>query len=261
MNTLEDKVKRVNLVNNKEKFELKFFNIHISHRKNPHFINVINRKITTGIKVKTYLYKHFVQPYVLMKNEKKLLRYLEIGPGETRIKNFETLNTLLINETDYIGQLGGKLPFKDDSFDIVYMSHVLEHIFWHKLTPTIKELRRIIKPGGYIEIWVPNGLKIAQAFVDAENNINDDFTKDGWYRFNPQKDPCLWFSGRMFTYGDGLSSTANNHYNIHLSAFSPRFLCKLLSDNGFVNIEKMDNSMCRGHDHGWINLGIRAMKN
>ena len=99
----------------------------------------------SGLKLKTFLYKIFVQPVKLRKCSKKGVRYLEIGPGEKRISGFETMNTLLINETDFIGQLGYKLPFKDASFDLVYMSHVLEHIFWHKLEGTIQEVARIIK--------------------------------------------------------------------------------------------------------------------
>ncbi|MBQ6516858.1 methyltransferase domain-containing protein [bacterium] len=185
---------------------------------------------------------------------------MEIGPGENRIEGFETVNTLLINETDYIAQLGYKLPFNDNCFDVIYLSHVLEHVFWHKTAETIKELRRILKPNGQIEIWVPDGLKIAQAFCDAEHNINMDYMNDGWYKFNEDKDPCVWFSGRMFTYGDGRTPNANNHYNVHLSAFSYRYLYKLLQDNNFKDIQKMDNSECRGYNHGWINLGIKGTK-
>ncbi len=250
----------IKLDNKKDRIELRIFKIKISHKKKTFFLNPINPKITYILKLKTLLYKYFIQPFVLLKNEKKSYRCLEIGPGEKRIINFETLNTVLLNETDYIGQLGKKLPFKDNSFDILYMSHVLEHIFWHKLDQTISEIYRIIKPGGHVEIWVPDGLKIAKAFVDAEYNNSPDYTMDGWYRFNPTKDPCLWFSGRMFTYGDGLSTNANNHYNVHLSAFSERYLFLLLKNNGFVDIKRMDNSMCRGHDHGWINLGVKAQK-
>lgn len=223
-------------------------------------MNKINRSITFLLKIKSYLYCFFIQPFVLKKNERKAVRYLEIGPGEKRIPGFETLNTLLINQTDYIGQLGLKLPFKNDTFDVVYMSHVLEHVFWHKLDETIKEISRIIKPGGQLEVWVPDGLKIAKAFVAAEIDNNRDFEYDGWYRFNDEKDPCVWFSGRMFAYGDGCTPYANNHFNVHLSAFSRRYLYKLLEQNGFENITDLNSAQCRGYDHGWINLGIKANK-
>jgi hypothetical protein len=126
---------------------------------------------------------------------------------------------------------------------------------------TIAEIKRIIKPGGTLEIWVPDAVKIAQAFLDAENGANEDFkTKDGWFRFNEKQDPCVWFSGRTFSYGDGVSATAANHWNIHLAWFSERYLKKLLHENGFTKITRMDNAECRAYDHGFINLGIKAVK-
>ena len=220
----------------------------------------INRSISFVLLIKTFLYKYTIQYFKLFHNAKKKYRCLEIGPGKKRIEGFETLNTLLINETDYIGQLGYKLPFKDNCFDVVYLSHVLEHVFWHKTDLTVKELKRIIKPSGKLEIWVPDGLKIAQAFCDAEKGINEDYKKDGWYKYNDEKDPCIWFSGRMFTYGDGLTPNANNHFNVHLAAFSYRYLHDLLYKNGFINICKVDNQECRGYNHGWISLGITGTK-
>jgi ubiquinone/menaquinone biosynthesis C-methylase UbiE len=46
------------------------------------------------------------------------------------------------------------LPFADQSMDFVNMSHVLEHT----LDPVqaLRELRRVLKPGGVTQITVPN---------------------------------------------------------------------------------------------------------
>ncbi len=151
------------------------------------------------------------------------------------------------------------MNFPNNTFDVVYASHVLEHIPWYMLEDTIKEWSRILKPNGVLEIWVPDGLKIAQAFCDAEYGKNQDFTMDGWYRFNEEKDPAKWFSGRMFSYGDGKGN--RGHFNFHLSAFSERYLKKLLVDAGFSDVIRMKNDECRGYDHGWINLGIKGVKN
>jgi hypothetical protein len=51
-----------------------------------------------------------------------------------------------------------------------------------------------------------------------------------------------------------------NHWNILLAWFSERYLKKLLQENGFIEITRMDNAECRGHDYGFINLGIKALK-
>lgn len=206
----------------------------------------------------TKVYKTIIQPFVIINNQKKKNRFLELGPGETRIKDFETLNLVKNQITDYVGDVFGRLPFKNDSFDIIYASHILEHAPWYMLNPIIAEWKRILKKGGTLEIWVPNGLKIARAFVMAEEIGSEEWKKDNWFRFNEKKDPAIWFAARMFSYGDGLGT--RGHRNWHLSTFSPRLLENVLKENGFVNIKPLLHEQCRGYDHGWINMGISGQK-
>lgn len=45
------------------------------------------------------------------------------------------------------------LPFPDQSFDLIIANHVLEHIpNWFEC---MKELARVVKIGGQIEVWIP----------------------------------------------------------------------------------------------------------
>lgn len=47
----------------------------------------------------------------------------------------------------------GKLPFADGEFDLIIANHVMEHIpNWFE---TMKEMARVTKLGGIIEIWTP----------------------------------------------------------------------------------------------------------
>jgi len=49
---------------------------------------------------------------------------------------------------------GEQLPFKDNSFDIVFSTNALEHV--HNEAAVIHEAIRVCKPGGIIQIVVPN---------------------------------------------------------------------------------------------------------
>lgn len=47
------------------------------------------------------------------------------------------------------------IPYPDDSFDAVVCCQVLEH-FSHSHLPAMREIRRVLRPGGMVEIDVPN---------------------------------------------------------------------------------------------------------
>lgn len=202
--------------------------------------------------------RFFKTPINLFKNKNKKERLLEIGPGNLRLPGFETVNIIWGRNVDYVCDASKKMPFNSGTFDLIYASHMLEHVAWYQVSAVINEWIRILKPGGSVEIWVPNGLLIAESFVKAELGIENNIDKDGWYKFNEQQDPCIWANGRIFSYGDGAG--LKNHPNWHLTLFSPRYLRILLENAGLINIHEMKRSEVRGADHGWINLGMRGLK-
>ncbi|MDT0650823.1 class I SAM-dependent methyltransferase [Autumnicola edwardsiae] len=54
----------------------------------------------------------------------------------------------------FLGQLP-ELPFKDSFFDVIHMSHVIEHLEPQEVYDTLKEFDRCCKPGGVIVISAP----------------------------------------------------------------------------------------------------------
>jgi SAM-dependent methyltransferase len=194
----------------------------------------------------------------LLKNRKKCDRRLEIGPGNNRLAGFETLDIAPKKNVDYVRDCAKRLPFKNYTFDIVYSSHVFEHIPWYQVEGVLREWVRILKPSGCMELWVPDAVKICKAFVDAEVESNNYIDRDGWYKFNPEKDPCVWASGRIYTYGDGNGNPKSPNW--HKALFSFRYLKLLMSKVGLVEIKRLEHKDIRGDDHGWINLGIKGTK-
>lgn len=204
------------------------------------------------------VHKLILTPARLLARRSRQHRKLEIGPGPARIPDFETLNVVPAANVDYLWNAAKRLPFRSGTFEVVYASHILEHIPWYHTEAVLAEWVRIVKPGGRLELWVPDGLKICKAFVDAEEHTSRDYEQDGWYRFNERKDACRWASGRIFSYGDGMGTLG--HQNWHLAVFSYRYLEQALKAAGCRSVEPLQHAQIRGHDHGWINLGIAGIR-
>lgn len=93
--------------------------------------------------------------------------YLNIGCGDN-IKKDESVQWINIDcrklkNIDYVMQ-AEKLEFENNVFDMVYVTHVLEHFSWKLVPDILKEWIRVLKPKGELYIAVPDILKIAQYF-------------------------------------------------------------------------------------------------
>src|SRR5688572_19487584 len=110
-----------------------------------------------------------------------LMRCLEIGPGPIRLPGFETLNVIKTPVTDHVGD-AQRPPFPNNSFDVVYSSHCIEHVEWFQVEDTIREWVRILKPGGLLEVHTVNGYNLLKALIDLEETGKTDLTAGKWKR-------------------------------------------------------------------------------
>jgi len=179
------------------------------------------------------------------------MKLLDIGCGTERLKPLNGVEWDALQQANHIDlYMDGDimhdleclpLPIDSDTYDIIYMSHVLEHISWIKTIDVLKDIRRILKPKGSLEIIVPDLDKLIEAMQSKQ-------MPDKWRRWNTENYYMNWFNGRLFNY-EG---------NWHKAAFNLEHLTKCLIDAGFKDISDMD--YCRGYDHGYISLKMKAVK-
>lgn len=193
------------------------------------------------------------------------MRCLEIGPGKKPINGFESLNL-----GDGKNTTGGKpthasdareLPFENNTFDIIYCSHVIEHIQWYQIEDTIKEWARTLKFGGSLEIWTVNGYKVSKALVEfEETGVWSGPDPDDWKNKQVQpwlkSNPYNWVNGKLFNY----AKKGDYDPHIHRAILTPKFLKQCFEKAGLKNIRDMNRSEVRGYDHGWINMGVCGVK-
>lgn len=97
------------------------------------------------------------------------LPYLNLGCGSTYHKGWVNID-FVSNSKDVITHnllLG--IPENDESFEVVYHSHVLEHFPKTKAADFIKECYRVLKPNGIIRVAIPNFETIALNYIKYLN--------------------------------------------------------------------------------------------
>jgi predicted SAM-dependent methyltransferase len=78
---------------------------------------------------------------------------INVGSGKIRIDGYKNLDMDPRNEPEYVGK-AEELPFEDGTVDVIYASHILEHILPD--IDVIKEWHRVLKVGGELFVAVPD---------------------------------------------------------------------------------------------------------
>lgn len=112
--------------------------------------------------------------WLYLKNEtdffSKPAKMLHFAPEQAFYKRFKKLHHLEYTTTDLNSPIADvkadicDLPFDDNAYDVIFCNHVLEHIpDDHK---AMQELYRVLKPGGFAILQIPQDLSRAQTFED-----------------------------------------------------------------------------------------------
>lgn len=107
------------------------------------------------------------------------MKYLNLGCGSHFSTSTEWTNLDFVSSgKDVIGHnLMNGIPFEDESFDLVYHSHVLEHFSKEDGNKFINDCFRVLKIGGIIRIAVPDLEQIVRDYLKCMetglNNPND----------------------------------------------------------------------------------------
>lgn len=90
---------------------------------------------------------------------------MNIGCGKHYLKEWINLDCAPAFRDVQKHDVSSGLPFKDASVDVVYHSHVLEHLDRNEGFRLIKECHRVLKPDGVLRIVVPDLEEIAREYL------------------------------------------------------------------------------------------------
>lgn len=92
------------------------------------------------------------------------MKYLNIGCGNNFHSDWINLDLYKSKDVLY-HNIKKKLPFINNSVDVIYHSHVLEHLEKDEAENFIKDCFRILKPGGIMRVVVPDLEQIAREYI------------------------------------------------------------------------------------------------
>lgn len=138
---------------------------------------------------------------------------LHLGCGYNHLEGYINIDARKLEGVDEVDDISSLSKYEENSIDLIYVSHVLEHFSRHKYMDVLKRWHHILKPKGVLRIAVP----------DLEAVFNHYSTY--------KQAKLLW----GFLYG-GQTYDENYHY----VGFDFKVLSEDLSSIGFMDIKRYD---------------------
>lgn len=121
---------------------------------------------------------------------------------------------------DFVGDIATLVDLRDDMFDEVRCHHVLEHLPGSRGVMAVLSFWRVLKPGGVLDIEVPNVKEVCGRFARGEIDLN---VLEQWM-----------LGEQLADHGVGDS---------HRSVWTDDLLGSVLTEAGFTVLEWVDAGM------------------
>ncbi|MBW4649279.1 MAG: methyltransferase domain-containing protein [Kastovskya adunca ATA6-11-RM4] len=100
------------------------------------------------------------------------MNYLNLGCGRRFHPGWTNVDFVSTGENVVAHNLTQGIPFPDNSFEVVYHSHVLEHFPKAAAESFIRECDRVLRPKGVLRVVVPDLEQIARTYLTALEQAN-----------------------------------------------------------------------------------------
>jgi predicted SAM-dependent methyltransferase len=168
----------------------------------------------------SFLKRRFIAPALPKNHDGKIL--LHIGCGKKNSPEFINIDAQPFAHIHIVtDNLASLSDFSDESVDLIYMCHVLEHIKRSELEDVLVEMKRTLKTGGVLRLSVPDFDQLIKVYNDSGNNINSISRQ------------------LMGQYSE---------YNTHYCVFNSQQLSDLLKGTGFQKVVSWDRVNCEHHN-------------
>lgn len=153
-------------------------------------------------------------------------------------------------------------PFQDASADEILMLDFLEHFPYARTEQILREVHRILKPGGEVQIQVPDFEQLSAAIEGRFGGLGYHCNQCGYYFDEDTRDTdlCPKCGQSLDSIGDAavarLFGGQDYPGNFHQTTFTQDRLARLCQENGLRPTEWMEEE----HQNLNWNFKMRAIK-
>lgn len=180
-----------------------------------HYLSFLLEK---GLIFRKHLLKFFESP-VFSPDKYRRMRKLNLASSNRILPGWVNIDVRDIPGIDYVVDVRDLSIFPDASFDLVRASHILEHFYIDELEKVFSEWNRVLRPGGWIMVCVPNFNLTLLRYLVNPHSIN----------------PCLIseFGTAIVSQIYGFGYTGHeNHFYKHKMVYNQKSLAAVMKKYG-----------------------------
>jgi len=193
----------------------------------PYGIRRLARPILMELKLFARVWLNLLLPHRLLRYRRILHqahKRLHVGCGSKRFQGW--INLDMNPKGDLTLDLREGLPFADNSVELIYTEHALEHFYRETDGPyLLKECLRTLQPGGTIRITIPDAELYIRYYVGDLSPYEEAELASGHRRFSETRMDVV--------------NSAFRWKHQHLYMYDEETLRELLESTGYAAIERM----------------------
>ena len=137
---------------------------------------------------------------------------LHLGCGSINHPAFINIDGRPLPHIHYVSRIDKLSQFQDESINLIYVCHCLEHFSHRHTLKILQEWRRILKKSGILRVSVPDFNSMVELYLATGHDIQ--------------------YVLAILTGGQ------DHKYNYHMTIFNEEFLSRLFFEAGFVQVQK-----------------------
>ena len=147
---------------------------------------------------------------------------LHLGCGPIRIPGFCNIDASPASGADIVGGIE-RIRLATGSVDVIYTSHVFEHIPRGKAERALREWHRVLRPGGRLLLAMPDLEALTRVYLENLARYDDP--------------ACRW---RCDQARDIIYGGQTNDYDFHFNGYGFTPLARLLAAVGFTDVRRFE---------------------